>query len=134
MQTREMNMPQAAARVAVEDILDPERLASLREFQEEGEPDIVIELIEMFLDDLPESLAKLRAAVASGEAKAIERAAHSLKGSGANLGVVRIAAICAEMEAKARSGSPEEAGSMLSQLEAECERVRQALGSMQPAM
>ena len=61
-------------------------LASLRELQEEGEPDILDELIELFLTDVPPQLVSLKVAVEAGDAHSVERIAHTLKGSSANMG------------------------------------------------
>jgi HPt (histidine-containing phosphotransfer) domain-containing protein len=56
-------------------------LESLRELQEEGEPDILNELIEMFLDHVRLQLVALREAVEGRNADSVARVAHTLKGS-----------------------------------------------------
>jgi signal transduction histidine kinase/DNA-binding response OmpR family regulator len=81
-----------------EEPLDRSVLASLRELQEEGEPDILEELMGLFLSDAPPQLAALREAVEAGDARSVERVAHDLKGSSGNMGAVGIEAICAELE------------------------------------
>jgi two-component system, sensor histidine kinase and response regulator len=65
----------------LEDLLDRSVLASLRELQQEGEPDILTELVEIFFEDVPPHLMILRKAVKDGNASLIEQEAHDLKGS-----------------------------------------------------
>lgn len=62
---------------APEDPLDPGVLAGLRELQQAGEPDILTELVEMFVDDAEPRLAALREAVEKGDADNVERNAHT---------------------------------------------------------
>ena len=99
-------------------------LAGLRELQEEGEPDILNELIELFLTDVPPQLVALREAVESGDAHSVERIAHTLKGSSANMGAVKMEAICAELEEIGRSEDLGAGPGRISRLEEEFERVR----------
>ncbi len=112
--------------VAEEDPLDRSVLAGLRGLQEEGEPDILGELIELFLTDVPPQLIALREAAQSGDARSVERIAHTLKGSCGNMGAVRMGAICAELEEMGRSGNLTTASGLVSRLEEELGRVRAA--------
>jgi PAS domain S-box-containing protein len=50
----------------------------------EGDVELLQELVALFLEDLPDLLTNLREAVTAGDAGAIERAAHKLKGSVGN--------------------------------------------------
>ena len=115
------------ASVGAEAPLNESVLEGLRELQAEGEPDILEELIELFLTDVPPELVALREAVESGDAHSVERIAHTLKGSGGNMGAVRMAAICAELEEIGRSETLAGAPVWISRLEEEFERVRVAL-------
>jgi HPt (histidine-containing phosphotransfer) domain-containing protein len=107
-----------------EDPLDHSVLLGLRELQVEGEPDILDELIELFLTDAPPQLAALREAVEAGDARYVERIAHTLKGSSANMGAKRMEPICAELEEMGRSGDLGTAPLQISRLEGEYGRVR----------
>jgi two-component system sensor histidine kinase/response regulator len=110
-----------------DDSIDHSVLEGLRELQEEGEPDILKELIELFLEDVPQQLKALRAAGERDDAQSVEQTAHTLKGSCANLGAVKMAAICAELEEIGRSGDLPPAPALISRLEAELGRVRALL-------
>jgi two-component system, sensor histidine kinase and response regulator len=107
--------------------VDHSVLKSLRELQEEGEPDVLKELIELFLEDLPPQFKALQEAEEREDAQSVERTAHTLKGSSSNLGAVRMAAICAELEEIGRSGDLATAPALISGLEAELGRVRAVL-------
>ena len=106
--------------------IDHSVLDGLRDLQGEGEPDIVCELIELFLADVPPQLVALREAVQSGDILSVKRIAHTLKGGSRNMGVVRMAAICAELEEIGRSETLAGAPVWISRLEEEFERVRVA--------
>jgi two-component system, sensor histidine kinase and response regulator len=102
-------------------------LKSLRELQAEGEPNVLKELIELFLEDVPPLLKALREAEERDDAQSVERIAHTLNGSCGNLGAVRMAAVCAELEEIGRSGDLATAPALISGLEAELGRVRAVL-------
>ncbi len=86
-------------------VLDQDVLASLRELQGEGETDLVGELVELFIEDTPARIAELCQAVARGALEATALAAHSCKGSSANVGANALAAACGALEAAARTGT-----------------------------
>src|SRR5436305_4712069 len=109
--------------------LDPTVLAELRQFQGEGEPDIVWELAEAFAFETPPLLETLRQAVASGQPEQLKRAAHNLKGSSNNLGARTMAALSAELEIIGKNGTVERAEELVTRLEQEYQRVCQALAS-----
>jgi two-component system, sensor histidine kinase and response regulator len=108
-------------------VLDESVLADLRELQEEGEPDILEELIELYLEDAPSQIAALGEAVEAGEAQTVERIAHTLKGSSGNMGATRMTAVCSELEDVGASSVLYKAPELLKQLEEEFGRVRATL-------
>ena len=109
--------------------LDPTVLAELRQFQGEGEPDIVWELAEAFAFETPPLLETLRQAVASGQPEQLKRAAHNLKGSSNNLGARTMAALSAELETIGKNGTVEGAVELVTRLEQEYQRACQALAA-----
>jgi len=121
--------PVAAGGVEAEPpAVDGRVLANLRaELQMEGEPDVVEELIGLFLAGSPATIRALRAAVAAGNAPGVRQAAHRLKGSAASLGAGPLAALSGTLEAEARAGSVANAPHLLPKLEAEYARVAAAL-------
>ena len=68
-------------------------LEQYRELQDEGDPDIVAELIDTFLSDIPNRVSGIREALDSANPTQLEHEAHNLKGSSANLGAHTLASI-----------------------------------------
>jgi HPt (histidine-containing phosphotransfer) domain-containing protein len=102
--------------------------ATLREeLQLEGEPDVVRELIDLFLQTVGAVVDQMRAAVASNDAALLTRGAHTLKGNAGNLGAGRLAALAAALESQGRVGALGGAAATLADLERELARVRLAL-------
>ncbi len=107
--------------------LDPTVLAELRQFQAEGEADIVQELAEAFQFETPPLLEALRKAIVEEKPEQLKRAAHNLKGSSHNLGARTLAALGAELETLGKNGTVEGAAELVTRLEREYRRVCQAL-------
>jgi CheY-like chemotaxis protein len=70
----------------------------------DGSPTIVVEIIDMFLDDLPLQLESLRQSAAQGAAPVMQRVAHTIKASAATIGAHALAELCEELESVARLG------------------------------
>jgi len=111
------------------DILDRSVLDELRTLQEEGEPDIVTELIDLYLQEAPARLDAIRAAVSHRDASELVRAAHSLKGSSANLGAGPVSTVCGELERCGRENQVDETPALLQRLEDAFGHLRSALQS-----
>ena len=65
------------------------------------------QIITSFVDDAPVQVATLRRAVEDGDAPAAQRAAHTMKGSAATIGVNAVARLAEVAEARGRQGSLE---------------------------
>ena len=102
-------------------------LEQLHELTGASEPDFVDRLIDIYLEDIPHDLQAVRTAVATGDARGLEQAAHAIKGSSLNLGANPLAALVGDMERLARAGSMERAAALVPALEAEYDRVAATL-------
>jgi HPt (histidine-containing phosphotransfer) domain-containing protein len=69
----------------------------------------------------------LREAAEAGESHSVERIAHTLKGSAANMGALRMKALLAELEEIGRSEELGAAPERISRVEEEFGRIRAAL-------
>jgi HPt (histidine-containing phosphotransfer) domain-containing protein len=65
----------------------------------------------------------MNAALKQEDVPALQRLAHSLKGSSSNLGARGIASLCVELEEQLEKGTFVESGELLRQLEEEFARV-----------
>ncbi|MGD1805836.1 response regulator [Dapis sp. BLCC M126] len=104
------------------DLVDWEVLAIIRqEIQVEGEPDVVRELIDVFLKDTSQLLATMRKAIDEfeTETETLQLTAHNLKGSCGNLGIVGMEKTCASLEEKAKLGLIVDTEQLLIKLENE---------------
>lgn len=96
--------PPAAAGKA-EPILDVKALETLRALQRPGKPDVVGKVIDCYLLDAPKLLGEMEAAIGGEDATALFKAAHRLSSSSANLGALRLAALCKTIEALGRGNT-----------------------------
>ena len=109
------------------EVLDQSVLASLRELQEEGEPDILEEVGGLFLKHAPEKISAIEKAVEQKDANALKVAAHSLKSSSAYVGAMRLSALSKDLEMIGRSGSTVGSKEKSEMLKVEFLRVKIAL-------
>ncbi len=77
---------------------DPARLDELREVGAMTETPLVRMLLTTYLDGLGELSGRVIDGVLSGDAAAQKLAAHSLKSSSAQLGALRLSAVCQQLE------------------------------------
>jgi HPt (histidine-containing phosphotransfer) domain-containing protein len=104
-------------------------LTSFEDAQIESEPDLIVELIDLYLVDAPRQMTVMRKAMAETDKPSLKRAAHSLKGSSANLGANQMAALCAELEHAEYANSLQSVGALVTRLEQEFESVRQTFAA-----
>ena len=107
--------------------LDQSVLDVIRDMEDEDDPDMLAEIIGLYLDKSAELLQSLQAAVANKDAESLRIAAHTLKSSSANVGARALADLCRELEELGRSGSLDNAATRLSHLYDEYQRVDLAL-------
>ena len=111
------------------DVLDMNALEALRSLQDDGEDDLLAELIDLFLEDAPTRITSMRQAIEREDWTAMGSWAHSLKGSCGSLGAMHMADLCAKLEAMGRAGSGPrvDAERIQRDLEAQFDLVRDAL-------
>ncbi|MGH7268456.1 MAG: Hpt domain-containing protein, partial [Candidatus Rokuibacteriota bacterium] len=84
-------------------------------------------LVEGFVDDAARRLAALREAVDRGDAPAVRRLAHALRGSCLNVGASRMAEVAETLERKAAVESLDGGRELVERLAAELRLARSAL-------
>jgi len=95
-----------------------------------GDVEVLKEVAAVFLEELPESLRSLREAVTAGDARAIERAAHKLKGSVGNFAAHPAFEAALKLEILGRNGSLSEAEPAYVELEKEIKRLKSAIANL----
>jgi len=92
-----------------------------------GDVDFLNELLETYLASTPGLFANMQQAIATGDAPALQRAAHSLKAGSASFGALAFAARCKELEDMGKAGELAGAEFKVAALEAEYAGVVAAL-------
>jgi HPt (histidine-containing phosphotransfer) domain-containing protein len=102
--------------------LDAEALERLRGL---GGPQFVCEMIDIFLEYVPEKIAEASAGLQAGDLEAVRLAAHPIKSSAGNLGALALRDLAARIEQLAREQKGETMPALLHDLQemyAEAER------------
>ena len=123
--------PQAPApRTPQPPVLDHSRLDMLRTLKP-GDSSLLDRAVTYFLDRSPQTLAQISEAIHARSTGDLAQAAHLLKGSAANLGAPKVAAMCAELEDIAYSGHLELAPAALARLTSELDSAFSALRALE---
>ncbi|MCP5112979.1 MAG: Hpt domain-containing protein [bacterium] len=95
-----------------------------------GDEELLKEIAEIFLDQLPEALSDIRQAAEAGDAAALERTAHSLKGSIGNFGAQAAFDAALRLEMMGRSSELAGTGAALGELESALEHLNPVLSKL----
>ena len=95
-----------------------------------GDVGLLKELVGLFLNEIPELLTDLRKAVKAGDANAIERAAHKLKGSVGNFAARPSFEAALKLEVLGKDGRLSEAEPAYAELEREINRLQSAMAEL----
>ena len=124
---REVIEQSAEARPAERVAVDGSALAEIRRLQKEGAPDLVEEVVSIYLADAPEIIAALGNAVERRDAREVSRQAHKLKSSSASIGALHLASLLARAELLGREGRLENIAGITVQIREEYTAVNNAL-------
>jgi PAS domain S-box-containing protein len=123
--------PVAAARaIPPGGLIDRRRIEQLRSLESEDNPNLVAEIVDMFLRDAPQHLDRLSAAAASSDAAALKAVAHRFLSGIENLGAVAMRQRCMAIEALGRDGRTDGAADLVEQLRADFAAARETLGAL----
>lgn len=99
----------------------------------DGDPDIIVTLIDSFLDDCSDYMSAIRDAVESEDAEALEREAHGLKGAAGSLRASPSSEAAQALEEMGHAGDFADAEAALDTLEAEIDRLKGELRALKTA-
>lgn len=111
----------------MDQVLDMSVVDELLSFSDDGDPELLLDLIQMFLDDGPEKVRAVHEGLQAGDFEKMERAAHSLKGSSGNLGARRLQNTCEKMQIATRNHDLPTSANLTPQLAADYAEVERAL-------
>jgi len=108
-----------------EGALDPKALANLKNIM--GGDEYVEELIDSFLEEAPEMLADMQAALGEGDNERFRRLAHSLKSNSAEFGARMLSDLLKELEYQGKTGALDGALEKVVRANSEYIKVKDAL-------
>ncbi len=106
--------------------LDPQRIETLRQLGD-GETDVLAEIVPIFLRRGRSQLSELRQALKHGDAAAVARCTHSIKGGASNLGAKKLAELSSEVGVLALQAADLECQDAVDALAIEFQRVEDEL-------
>jgi two-component system sensor histidine kinase/response regulator len=117
----------ATGQGAAPSVLDAQAFQALRALYGDEGSTALLHLIDIFIRDASTHVATMHGAVDSGDAKALERAAHSLISSSATIGARGMAELCRILQTMGGSGLIAGASPLVERLSVEFNRVQQAI-------
>jgi HPt (histidine-containing phosphotransfer) domain-containing protein len=124
----------AGSAAATRGTIDYEALAVVRGLQDEDSPDLLSCILSEYFEEAPRLLADMRCACAAGGVQALRHAAQALRSTSANLGAIRLMALCEDLEEDAEHAQPGDVDGRIAQIEQEYALVRDTLAAeLQPA-
>ena len=111
-------------------VIDPQAIENLRALNPGDNDEFLREITGIFMEDTPRRLAELDRSLEQGDAQTFTRAAHSIKGSSANVGASSVRAVAEKLEHHARTQGLAGAGPLLSELKNEYARAETELGKL----
>jgi PAS domain S-box-containing protein len=99
-----------------------------------GSEELMREVMGLFVGDAPRLLSEIRQALAVGDADAVYKATHTLKGSAGNFGARAVLDVAQRLEARARDRDLAASEKVFAMLEEEVNRLVQDLARRQELM
>jgi CheY-like chemotaxis protein len=107
--------------------LDPKALDQIRGLDLGGDVHPLVELADLFIEDVPMRFERLRIGINSLNTQQVEESAHGILGSSGNMGAVGMTAQCIQIKENAKIQNWEVVQSAFAALIQEFERVKIAL-------
>jgi HPt (histidine-containing phosphotransfer) domain-containing protein len=111
-------------------VLDLGVVDALRALDEGSGPGLFEELVELFIADSAAHVRALESALAAGDARLLERSAHTLKSSSASLGAMQLSELCRALEQAGRTNALSAASDLVRAAADACRRACKALGEV----
>jgi two-component system, sensor histidine kinase and response regulator len=90
----------------------------------DGDAELLQEVLEIFLEIMPEQLDALETSITAGNASELSSIAHSLKGSASNFCADKFVATALRLEQIGKAGSVEGAAELMLQLRGEFQDIQ----------
>ena len=112
--------------------IDLEAIANLKELNPGDNGEFLREIVAIYIEDTPKRITDLKACMVSGDVKTFTRAAHTIKGSSANVGAQILKSLGERLELISRRDGLASVASLVADCEAEFARVAVELRRLAP--
>jgi two-component system, sensor histidine kinase and response regulator len=96
----------------------------------EGDSELLIELVQLFLEQAPQLIEAMRKSLQQGDMQGLARSAHSMKGAASNFLAHGTAGAASQLEDDAKRGDTESAKTALAALETIVGRLTTELANL----
>lgn len=111
-------------------VIDAQSIENLRSLNPGDNDEFLREIIGIYMEDTPLRIAELEQSLAAGDVSKFTRAAHSIKGSSANLGAMGVRAVAEQLEHHSNSQGLVDVTDFISKLKAEFARAQTEFGKL----
>ncbi len=111
-------------------VLDPQAIENLRALNPGDNDEFLREIAGIFLEDTPQRINEIDQSLLAGDVAKFIRAAHSIKGSSANIGATPLRAAAEKLEHEARTQRLASLVSLIEQVKTEFSRTEIALQTL----
>ena len=106
------------------EVVDRRRLEFLQKLTGSKKSHLLNELIYLFIEQSPQLLEKMETALESQDFEKLEKLAHKFRGSGTNLGGVKLGDSCQALEGEAKDGETVRLRHLLLDVKRDYQRLR----------
>ena len=111
-------------------VLDMEVVEEILSLSGDDDPELLLDLIQMFLEDAPVKVNTILNGLASGNLEELTEAAHSLKGSAGNLGARLVQDDCDALQNAGRANDEDVVRELVPNLEQHFAEALEALETL----
>ena len=105
-------------------VIDSESIENLRSLNPGDGDEFLKEIIAIYLEDTPQRIAELEESLVGGDAPRFTRAAHSVKGSSANLGALAVRQVAEQLEHQSNKHGLENVTGLVAALKLQFDRAQ----------
>lgn len=118
--------------MADQPVIDPQAIENLRALNPDDNDEFLREIVIIYLEDTPLRLTELDQSLAAADVPKFTRAAHSIKGSSANLGATAVRTVAEQLEHQSAKQGLEHVADLLADLKTEFARAQAEFARMLP--
>ena len=108
-------------------VIDPQAIENLRALNPGDNDEFLREIAGIFLEDTPQRIGELTQSLTAGDTAKFTRAAHSIKGSSANLGAMILRSVAEKLEHQSRKEGLAGVAPMVAEVQVEFARAEAEL-------